>query len=306
MDSDQRGRKAADSTPSESLPHIPEFQHPLEPGTTDFAQPTRSRTRKSGVVVENVVVVDRSKTTTTNNNKSPNPRAREWCNSDAEELAHQHQDPAALAHHLRHFCGHSWAEGFIEECGVVLINLGLKEMSETEGVRSRPKWLVWKVRELKKYGGDPVPPPSERQPAHEEWATREQEYQDASLPTVTGDPNAGVHELWKSVLAELKLQVPKPMFETWLKHLSGHDLTGDTLTIAAPTSFAVEWVERRQYHAIVSIVSKLRGRETELAFALAGPEAEPPSPDTSQGAEAADLVHASVNAAPPRSRLDHP
>ena len=180
----------------------------------------------------------------------------------------------------------------------MLINVRLKEMSETERVRSRPKWLVWKVRYLKKYGGDPVPPPSERQPPREEWATREQEDQDASVPTVTGEPNPDAHELWKSVLAELKLQVPKPMFETWLKHLSGHDLTGDTLTIAAPTTLAVEWMERRQYHAIATIVSKLRGKETEVEFALAEPEAEPPLPDTSQGVEAADLVHTSVNAAP--------
>ncbi len=109
-----------------------------------------------------------------------------------------------------------------------------------------------------------------------------EEPDDRELNTVTGSPDSEAQKLMVEVLAKLKLQVPKPTFETWLKRLSGHDLTGDTLTIAAPTSYAIGWLERRQYHAIATIVSELRGRETEVAFALAEPVAESEPFDSTQ------------------------
>ena len=92
------------------------------------------------------------------------------------------------------------------------------------------------------------------------------------------------------VLAKLKLQVPKPMFETWLKRLSEDDLAGETFTIAAPRAIAVEWLNRRQYHAITSIVSELRWRETEVAFASAEPVAESEPFDDLDERVAADAV----------------
>ena len=121
-----------------------------------------------------------------------------------------------------------------------------------------------------------------------------EEPDDRELDTLTGSHDPEAQKLMVEVLAKLQLQVPKPMFETWLKQLSGHDLTGDTLTIAAPTPLAINWLYRRQYHAIATIVSELRGRETEVTFALAKPVAESEPSDSTQAIEEPGSVSASV------------
>ena len=44
--------------------------------------------------------------------------------------------------------------------------------------------------------------------------------------------------------------------------------------VGAPTSFAVDWLERRQYHAVQTIVEKVMGQPLEIQFIVLG-EATP-------------------------------
>ena len=284
MDS-ERGRKAADSTPIETLPGIPDFQRPLEPGTTDFAQPSRGRARKSGVggglggggvgvgVVGDIKIskppttTNHQEPTTKNSNRSP----RDWCVPDAEDLDHAHQDPAALAYHLRYFLDHSHPEQFIERYGLELVTAGLRELKMREDVTNPPGWLTWKVRDLLVNGILDVPP-SERLPAIQQRAAQGQAEQGSSIPTVSGDPDPEAVELWQAVIDRMRSRIPHSAVETYLEPTIGHVLDGDTLIVAVPDSWIADYLYNRYHLILVEQLGAERGRETEVDFAMREPE----------------------------------
>jgi chromosomal replication initiator protein len=82
--------------------------------------------------------------------------------------------------------------------------------------------------------------------------------------------NLSAKEVWRAVLGELQLQVPKPTFETWLKRTQGISYNDSIFVVGAPTPFAVEWLERRQYHAIQTIVEKVTQRPLVVQFQVVG------------------------------------
>ncbi|HCP22492.1 MAG: chromosomal replication initiator protein DnaA [SAR202 cluster bacterium] len=71
-------------------------------------------------------------------------------------------------------------------------------------------------------------------------------------------------EVWRAVLGELQLQLPRPTFETWLKPTDGVAYDEHTFVVEAPNPFAVEWLERRMYQALQKTLQKVSGREFEL------------------------------------------
>ena len=71
-------------------------------------------------------------------------------------------------------------------------------------------------------------------------------------------------EVWRAVLGDLQLQLPRPTFETWLKPTEGVAYDDHVFVVEAPNSFAVEWLERRIYHALQKTLHKVSGREFEL------------------------------------------
>ena len=77
-------------------------------------------------------------------------------------------------------------------------------------------------------------------------------------------------EVWSAVLGELQLQVPKPMFETWLRRTSGVFMDREIFIAGAPTPFAVEWLERRMFHAIQTVVHKVTREPLEVRFQVVG------------------------------------
>ena len=66
------------------------------------------------------------------------------------------------------------------------------------------------------------------------------------------------------MLADLQLQLPRPTFETWLKPTAGVAFQGDRFIVAAPTPFAVEWLERRIFHTLQSALERAAGRGLQL------------------------------------------
>ncbi len=82
-------------------------------------------------------------------------------------------------------------------------------------------------------------------------------------------------EIWKAVLGELQLQLPRPTFETWLKHTGGVSYDEHQFVVEAPTPFAVAWLERRMYNAIQKTVEKVTDRPLDVVFRVRqGHEAE--------------------------------
>ncbi len=75
---------------------------------------------------------------------------------------------------------------------------------------------------------------------------------------------SSAREVWRAVLGDLQLQLPRPTFETWLKQTEGIDFQNDIFVVEAPSTFAVEWLERRMYHALQKTLEKVSGRFFEL------------------------------------------
>ena len=103
---------------------------------------------------------------------------------------------------------------------------------------------------------------------------------------------SSAREVWRAVLGDLQLQLPRPTFETWLKNTEGIADRGDSFVVEAPSAFAVEWLERRMYHALQKTLEKVTGRSIELqlqvkseAATYAVEQAVPP-PEISDGAVA--------------------
>ena len=101
--------------------------------------------------------------------------------------------------------------------------------------------------------------------------------------SIQADPDA--RSLWRAVLADLQLQLPRPTFDTWLKPTAGVAFQGDRFIVVAPTPFAAEWLERRMFHALQSTLERAAGRGLQLQLqALEAHNGnEPPVGDDDQG-----------------------
>ena len=76
--------------------------------------------------------------------------------------------------------------------------------------------------------------------------------------------NSSAREVWRAVLGDLQLQVPRPTFETWLKPTEGVAENGEVFLVEAPTPFAVEWLERRMFHSLQRTLEKVAGHPVQL------------------------------------------
>lgn len=75
--------------------------------------------------------------------------------------------------------------------------------------------------------------------------------------------------IWAHALEELRLQMPKTTFDTWLKGTTA-ELQGDTLTVVVANSFAQDWLEHRLRPKIESSVASIAGQPLEIAFTVRG------------------------------------
>jgi hypothetical protein len=74
-------------------------------------------------------------------------------------------------------------------------------------------------------------------------------------------------QIWSRALEDLKLQLPKATFDTWLMGTTA-DLDGDTLTVLVGNTFAEEWLEYRLRDRIEAAVAACAGRPLTLVFAI--------------------------------------
>lgn len=59
------------------------------------------------------------------------------------------------------------------------------------------------------------------------------------------DTNIDIEKLWQRILEELKLQMTRATFETWLQDTKCISIKGGTITVAVKNGYAVEWLEHR-------------------------------------------------------------
>ena len=86
-------------------------------------------------------------------------------------------------------------------------------------------------------------------------------------------------DVWQSVLGRLQAALPRPMYETWLKHTLGVRWDGETFVVEVRTAFQAAWLERRMYTAIQQTVEKVTGVPAAVSFRL------PDSPWNHRGME---------------------
>ena len=130
--------------------------------------------------------------------------------------------------------------------------------------------------------------------ASDVWFAPEPEEQPELLPAqdwgpfpweAVDDPEAA--GIWADVLDDLRQRLPRPTFETWLRPTRGAALDGDAFTATAPTPFAVEWLERRMFHALQRTLEQVAGRPLKLSFRVSGEGVKSASErvDTDRGEE---------------------
>ena len=101
--------------------------------------------------------------------------------------------------------------------------------------------------------------------------------------SIQADPDA--RSLWAAVLADLQMQLPRPIFETWVKPTAGVAFQGDRFIVVAPTLFAAEWLERRMFHALQRTLERAGGRGLQLQLQALEAHSgdDPPVGDDDQG-----------------------
>lgn len=77
-----------------------------------------------------------------------------------------------------------------------------------------------------------------------------------------------LEQLWNNVLAQVEQKISKPSFETWLKSTKLLAHKGTNVTIAAPNSFARDWLENHYVHLITGILTELTGEDLLIKFVV--------------------------------------
>jgi len=83
------------------------------------------------------------------------------------------------------------------------------------------------------------------------------------------------NNLWEKALEQLKLQMSRATFETWLMTTTG-ELRDGTLTVTLPNTYALDWIERLR-PIIENTVERIAGRPLNVAFTTPAEEHRPAS-----------------------------
>ena len=87
-------------------------------------------------------------------------------------------------------------------------------------------------------------------------------------------------QIWQVALGELKLQVSKANYETWVKNTSVVSFDDQTFVLGAPNTFAKEWLESRFLTQINQALARVIGRPVELQVIVSTPRGRDKSAQT--------------------------
>lgn len=75
-------------------------------------------------------------------------------------------------------------------------------------------------------------------------------------------------ELWESALGEIKLNISKANYLTWLKDTYIIDLKDDTVFLGIPSSFTKEWLENKYHKQILSALYNLSPNIKKIEYVV--------------------------------------
>ncbi|HLI55681.1 MAG TPA: chromosomal replication initiator protein DnaA [Actinomycetota bacterium] len=107
-------------------------------------------------------------------------------------------------------------------------------------------------------------------------------------------------QIWSAVQEELRFQLAKSSYETWVKPTSLLDQEGSTFRIGVPSKFAKDWLEDRFGGLIQETLQAVTGDDVQVDFVVSGPGpalavAERPSPPEEVIEEPIAAPHTELN-----------
>jgi chromosomal replication initiator protein len=78
-------------------------------------------------------------------------------------------------------------------------------------------------------------------------------------------------QIWSAVQEELRFQLAKSSYETWVKPTSLLDQEGSTFRIGVPSKFAKDWLEDRFGGLIQETLQAVTGDDVRVDFVVSGP-----------------------------------
>ncbi|MGA8015786.1 MAG: chromosomal replication initiator protein DnaA [Candidatus Dormiibacterota bacterium] len=98
----------------------------------------------------------------------------------------------------------------------------------------------------------------------------------AAVPPVIGDSDrASLQQIWSSAQEELRFQLARPSYETWLATATMVESDGQRFVIGVPTRLARDWVSERFISVIQEVISGLLGHDCTVEVTV-DPTASPP------------------------------
>lgn len=76
----------------------------------------------------------------------------------------------------------------------------------------------------------------------------------------------GPEQLWQKVLHALKERISAQAFKTWFAPTKGISLKGNTLTVAVPNIFFIDWLEDHYHTLMRDALRMVNGKRTQLKF----------------------------------------
>ena len=75
-----------------------------------------------------------------------------------------------------------------------------------------------------------------------------------------------MEDLWKQVLAEVQVEISKPIFLGFFKPTALVSIEGSVATIDAQTNIIADYVEKRYYGLLKKVLDKKTGQSLSLVF----------------------------------------
>lgn len=75
-------------------------------------------------------------------------------------------------------------------------------------------------------------------------------------------------DIWEAALGELQLQLSRTNFDTWLKDTVGLSYQGDQFVVGVPSTFSIEWLEKRLNSLIQKTLIGIIGDEVSVRFQI--------------------------------------
>jgi chromosomal replication initiator protein len=75
-------------------------------------------------------------------------------------------------------------------------------------------------------------------------------------------------DLWQSALGELRRQMTRSTFDTWLKSTQGLTVDDNRLVVAVPTTYARDWLDKRLRNEVDTAVTEVAGVPMTCAFVV--------------------------------------